>query len=638
MAADLGFTFLFLAITVCFFQISFCLFSKIRKFNIPQTQLCCVCRNLTFLTTVFSIVPFICLVYSFAISDFSITNVYFNSHTLKPLLYKITGAWGNHEGSMLLLLVILVIYNAAFALFSPNNEIKSKILSVQSLITFGFLAFIIFTSNPFIKIYPTPDNGIGLNPILQDIGLAMHPPMLYTGYIGFSLIFSIAVGYLIHEKIDKDFVKILRPWLTFSWSFLTLGIGLGSWWAYRELGWGGYWFWDPVENVSLMPWLCATALLHSIIILQRTDNFKLWSAFLSILTFIFCLLGIFLVRSGILTSVHSFANDPSRGIFIILLFLLIGLLGFGVFFIKSLKINSKNNHFDLVSKTGFVLLNNFIFCFTLFVIILGTLYPLILQIFFDHNISVGAPYYAKILSPIAILILALMIFVPALKLQNFKKFNKETLKKLFLSVGVSFIFFLFLFKTKFQIIPFLAVFLGLITIIFAVFHLKFKNNSKQKSKEIYGYYSMFLAHIGFAFVIIAISLNALFSQTKLLNMDFNQKVKLASYEIEFKGVENSYGKNYLTRIGIFEIKDGNKIFQLKTESRYYPVADQNTSEAAIKNNLFSDLYLVLGEKNSDNNFIVRIYHKAFISFLWLGCFMMFGAGMLSLLKRILIKN
>ncbi len=623
----IGFLFLFLAISAAFFQISFYAISSISKnYFLLKTQ-----KVFTFLTAIFCSLSMLCLIYSFIVSDFSVQNVYSNSHQLKPLIYKISGSWGNHEGSMLLLVTILTLYSSAFAIFSNiNNKDKDLVLTIQSCITFGFLAFIIFTSNPFLRIFPVPDAGIGLNPILQDIGLAMHPPMLYTGYIGFSIIFSLSIAALLKEKIDKNFAKFMRPWLTFSWSFLTLGIGLGSWWAYRELGWGGYWFWDAVENVSLMPWLCATALLHVVIILEKTGNFKIWSSFLGILTFVFCLLGIFLVRSGILTSVHSFANDPSRGIFIIILFLIIGGLGFAIFFIKSLKIKTRNSHFDIFSRSGFILINNFIFCLVLFVVVLGTLYPIILQLFFSRSISVGAPYYIKLLSPIVVIILSLMIFIPALKLQHFKKFNQETIKKLIFSVISSMVLFIFLFSVQFKIIPFLVVLLALMLIFFAIFNLK--KVSQKKIKEIFSYYSMFLAHVGFAIIILAISLNYLFSKTIQLNMYVKEEVKISSYKIKFNGIDNNFGKNYLVRVGIFEVESGNDIFNLKPESRYYPVSDQNTSEAAIKHNLFSDLYIVLGDKNKEDNFAVRIYYRPFISFIWFGCFMMFGGGMLFLVK------
>lgn len=641
MIATVGFLFLFLALSFSFFQTCLYLASYLPqtsfgKLNIfikqdlqPKLQ-----QNFTFLTSASCILAMLALIYCFVISDFSVSNVYFNSHHLKPLIYKITGSWGNHEGSILLLVTILTLYSTAFAILSKiDQNNKALVLAIQAFITFGILSFIVITSNPFLRINPVPESGIGLNPILQDIGLAAHPPMLYTGYIGFSLIFSLAVTALIREKIDQDFAKFTQPWLSFAFSFLTLGIGLGSWWAYRELGWGGYWFWDPVENVSLMPWLCCVALLHSLAILKKTGNFKIWTTFLAILTFIFCLLGIFLVRSGILTSVHSFASDPNRGIFIILLFVIIGGFGFAIFFFKALKITTKNRQFDLISRSGFILINNFIFCLSLFVVVLGTLYPIILQLFFDSSISVGAPYYAKILAPITLITLSLMIFVPILKLEKFHKINKKQFKKLILSTLLC---LLFLWPLKnaenFSFTSLVLTFLALITLLFSIFNLeKITFNNKIKLKEAINKYIIFLAHNGFALIILAICLNALFAKNLQLNMSFGQEEKLKNYVIKFDNVEHSYGKNYLTRIGIFKISYDQKEFYLKPESRYYPVADQNTTEAAIKNNLFSDFYIVLGEKNREDNFVVRIYDKPFISIIWLGCVMIFLGGILRII-------
>ena len=574
MISNIGFTALLLVLTISLLQPFVVLKNNLQFLKVSSA-----------INFILSAIAFLCLVYCHIISDFSILNVYQNSHTLKPLIYKISGTWGNHEGSMLLLLCILNFYNVAFAFLSKieakdNNNQKaitqsitqSITLAVQSIIIFGFSAFIAFTSNPFLKIFPIPEEGLGLNPILQDIGLAMHPPMLYTGYIGFSLIFSIAIAALLTEKVDREFASKMKPWLMFSWSFLTLGIGLGSWWAYRELGWGGFWFWDPVENVSLMPWLCATALVHSITMLEKNNNFKIWSCFLAILTFVFCLLGIFLVRSGIITSVHSFANDPKRGIFIIILLFLIGGSGFLIFFFKSLKLKITQNNFSLNSKSGMILINNFLLCLALFIIALGTLYPLILQLFFDTSISIGAGYYNKLFSPIAITLLCLMILVPSVRLNKFSS-------------------------------P-----------------------------------SMLLAHIGIFIVISAIALTAIFSKTTELNMKFGDQTNIAGYEIEFQNIEYLKGKNYLARQGNFLVRQNNQIATtLKPQSRYYPENDQTTTEADIKHFIFADLYLVMGGKNETENYAVRIYHKPFMSFIWLGCLLIFVGGMLSILRRIQIK-
>lgn len=521
-----------------------------------------------------SLVALLSLIYCYVTSDFSVLNVYQNSHTLKPLIYKISGTWGNHEGSMLLLITVLNFYSCAFAFLAKINsrQISSRqkiiTLNVQSLINFGITAFVVFTSNPFLKIFPVPIDGLGLNPVLQDIGLAMHPPMLYTGYIGFSLIFSLTIAALLTEKIDKEFASGMKPWLMFSWSFLTLGIGLGSWWAYRELGWGGFWFWDPVENISLMPWLCTTALLHSIAMLKKTNNFKIWSCFLSILTWVFCLLGIFLVRSGIVTSVHSFASDPSRGIFIILLLLLIGGGGFLTFFIKANKLSTFNQSFVLFSRPGMILINNFILCLALFVVALGTIYPLIVQLFFDSSITIGPIYYQKLFTPLTVVMMTLMIFVPQVRLN------------------------------KFSSVP------------------------------------MLLAHLGIMIIVVAIVLTSLFSNNKELNMKLTDQTQIANYDVEFKNMEYVAGKNYLARQAVFIItKNHQSITELKPQSRYYPVSDQTTSEAAIKHFIFADLYIVIGAKDDQDNYAIRIYYKPFISFIWLGCLMIFGAGIYSIINN-----
>ena len=569
MIVNFGFAALLSSLLISFLQPIFVLYYQKQKLPNINSFL----KLTSTATFTFSIISFLSLIYCYINSDFSVINVYQNSHSLKPLIYKISGSWGNHEGSMLLLLCILNFYNLSFAFLSNiNNQQKAITLALQSIISFGFTAFISFTSNPFLKTFPIPSEGLGLNPILQDIGLAIHPPMLYAGYIGFSLVFSIAIAALLMQQVNKDFASKLKPWLMFSWSFLTLGIGLGSWWAYRELGWGGFWFWDPVENVSLMPWLCATALVHSITMLSKNGHFKIWSCFLSILTFTFCLLGIFLVRSGIITSVHSFANDPKRGIFIIVLLLIISGAGFLIFFFQSLKIKTIKSKFTLSSSNGMVLLNNFLLCLALFIVALGTLYPLILQLFFDRQITIGPNYYNKLFAPVSTFMLCLMIFIPSFK---FNKFSNK---------------------------------------------------------------SMLISHIGIFIIITAIALTSLLSKTKELNMQFGNQVTIANYQIEFKDVNYLAGKNYLARQGNFLIKQNNQnIDILHPQLRYYPETNQTTIEADIKHFIFADLYLVMGEKDQQENYLVRIYYKPFMSFIWLGCITIFLGGFIPILIQFFYK-
>ena len=576
IAPNIGFTSIIVALLLSFFYPIFVGLKLQKKSVLDIEEALLFGKYSAAIVFILLVIAFLSLIYSFIISDFSVANVYLNSHQLKPFIYKISAVWGNHEGSMLLLLVIISGYSLIFAYLGKIDS-KRKIITLacQSFISFGIIAFVAFTSNPFLRIIPAPVSGLGLNPILQDIGLALHPPMLYTGYIGFSLIFSIAVAVLLTEKIDKEFTNAIKPWLMFSWSFLTLGIGLGSWWAYRELGWGGYWFWDAVENVSLMPWLCATALFHSIIVLERSGNLKIWTCFLAILSFVLCLLGIFLVRSGIISSVHAFANDPKRGMFIILLLLVIGGGGFLTFFVKSFKIKNKESEFHLFSRTGLVLINNFILCLILFIVILGTIYPLFAELFFATSISVGPPYYQKLISPLAIILLVLMIFVPYLKPAN-SGFVKRNLK-----INLS---------------------------------------------------PMFFGHLGIFIVILGITLVALFSSYTELNLKIGDKTEFAGYEVKFKNIEYDQGKNYLIRRAIFEIKNSSQNFILKPESRYYPVADQNTTEASIKHLMSGDFYLVIGSKDELENFAIRLYYKAFISLIWLGCLILFISGLYKFYK------
>lgn len=382
--------------------------SRNKKFPLEELQK--ISLRLIAAILIASIATQICLIYSFIISDYSVENVYKNSHHLKPLIYKISGSWGNHEGSMLLLITTLSAYTLAFSFLSKiATPQKLIIISSQSLIITLFAAFTAFTSNPFALIFPTPLEGLGLNPILQDIGLALHPPMLYTGYLGFSLIFSFAIAGLLCEKIDRDFVRKMQPWLFFSYGFLTLGIGLGAWWAYRELGWGGYWFWDPVENVSLMPWLIATALIHTTKLIEKKEIYKNWTVFLAILAFILCLLGIFLTRSGVLSSVHAFAIDAKRGFFVIALILLIGGTAMLIFGAKMNRLKTEIP-LRLDRSEKLILLNNYFLLIALFVVLLGTTYPIFLRGLFDEFISIGANYYNQIFQIMIVPFLALIAF------------------------------------------------------------------------------------------------------------------------------------------------------------------------------------------------------------------------------------
>lgn len=579
----------------------------------------------SFSQLLFAISAQFCLIYSFIISDYTVLNVYQNSHHLKPLIYKISGSWGNHEGSMLLLITILCCYNFAFCFLSTiSNNYKVIICASNSLIIALFASFAAFVSNPFERSFNFATQGLGLNPILQDIGLALHPPMLYTGYIGVSIAFSFAIAGLLTEKIDKEFASKLKNWLYFSFAFLTAGIALGSWWAYRELGWGGYWFWDPVENVSLMPWLALIMLIHSLRSLEKNQLFKAWTILLAILSFILSLLGIFLVRSGVLTSVHSFAVDAKRGFFVIALLSIIGGIGLLLFGVKMPKILSKQREkINLLSKNGFILINNYFLSIALFVVILGTIYPIFSQGFFDQFIAIGPTYYNKIFTILSIPFLAFLAFsyyFSGNKARPIKEFIIISIISLCLTSSTYF----YEQKTEFAqlIILFLAIFVVLISAKFV-----------KKSNMI-----MSIAHLGFSLIICGIIFTSSFGATKQTNLKIGEELEIASYKIIFNNISYLKGPNYIGRVGEFEIfKNNQKIANLSPSLSYYPISDQTTNESSIFHSFLGDIYLVIGNKDEQENYAIRAYFKPFIWLIWLGVIMIFFAITSSIVSSINIK-
>ena len=574
----------------------------------------------------FAILAQFSLVYSYIISDYSILNVYQNSHHLKPLIYKISGSWGNHEGSMLLLITILSIYSFLFAIFD-KSEFKSKTLAIQALILTGITCFTAFASNPFEVIFPAPVTGLDLNPLLQDIGLAMHPPMLYIGYLGFSLVFSLSIAGLLQEKINTSLARSMSIWLFISWGALTLGVILGAWWAYRELGWGGYWFWDPVENVSLMPWIAATTLIHCVKILKKDESFKIWTILLAIIGFILCLFGIFLVRSGLLTSVHSFAVDAKRGFFIIFLILTIGGGALAVFGAKIGKILGKNNIKSsnfVFGKSNLILLNNYILIIALFTILVGIFYPIISHNVFDSSISVGANYYNKIFT---ILLLPFLIFLNLVyyKGNSFKQMfetfrgDKKNYLSLLLATFVTFLIFKD-FNEENYLVIFLLFFAVNIACITA-FRKKSPTN---------------LAHFGFVIALIGIILNSYLGSEKEINIKIAQTIEVSDrsyYKVRFDSVSYDAGKNYITRKTDFTILRNDKEYaKLSPELRFYPVADKTTFEAAIKHSIYGDFYLAAGNKDDEGNFALRIYFKPYIYLLWVGCLFIVLASIVKVVR------
>ncbi len=628
MAPTLGFALLLLVLSISVFLPLFSFFALRKNFEQENGEkklfeIQKISIALTGASFFGAVLAQFCLIYSFLISDYSVANVYQNSHHLKPLIYKIAGSWGNHEGSMLLLISIVCAYSFAFGILSKvAPKTKIMVLASQSSIVGLLAAFTAFTSNPFALIFPIPAQGLGLNPVLQDIGLALHPPMLYTGYIGFSLIFSFALAGLLEEKIDQKFAQHLKKWLFFAYGFLTLGIGLGSWWAYRELGWGGYWFWDPVENVSLMPWIAATALIHCVKLLEKKEIFKIWTAFLAILTFILCLLGIFLVRSGVLTSVHSFAIDASRGFFVIGLILAIGGSGLFILGAKMNKLKSHPKKINLWSKIGTILVNNYFLMIALFVVLLGTIYPIFSRAFFDQFISIGAEYYNKIF---AVLILPFLLF---LSLSNYLNFSQNSSSKkalnrsnlLILGASTLITSLVFFYETRADFLQILVLFLAVFSSLVTLFLGK---NLVMK-----------LAHFGFCLIIVGVVLTGSFGISKEVNLQQNQSLKIANYQIKFSQISYTQGKNFVSRQGVFAIfKNNQQIGELVPALRYYPISEQTTNESAIRHGFFDDLYLVIGNKDETENYAVRAYYKPFIYLIWLGCFLIFSSTIFKILTK-----
>jgi cytochrome c-type biogenesis protein CcmF len=591
------------------------------------------------------IISFGCLVYSHATSDFSVLNVYNNSHTAKPLMYKISGTWGNHEGSMLLIALILAAYNFAFAWLGssgyepddltttlpPKLFFKNIILSIQSFISTGFLSFIIFTSNPFERIFPVPENGQGLNPLLQDVGLAIHPPVLYIGYIGLSLALSYSVAALILGEADKKWAMSLKKWVLFSWSFLTFGVGLGSWWAYRELGWGGFWMWDPVENASFMPWLAATALLHSLIVMEKRETLKIWTILLGILTFSLSLVGIFLVRSGVLTSIHAFASDPTRGVFILAFLGLIINVSLILFALRAHKLKPLND-FTPVSKESTILLGNMLLVIACATVLLGTLYPIFLELFSEHRVSVGAPYFNSTFNLIILPVLLLAAISPAIKWKDDS--IKILLKKFYnlFTVGITTAALVLLVPEKTSIIAAVAISFSIVLIAAMLIRAyeKLRDNGKLSPT----FCAMALSHIGAGVLAIGITVVSVWGIEEERIIKLEESIPIEGYTIKMNEMYFGMDDNFLMRQGKFSvIKNGGELAVLLPEVRYYPVEKSNTTESDIYYTLFSNIYIAMGDSDGKGGFVVRVYYKPMINLVWLGCVLMGAGGLVGLVRK-----
>ena len=583
------------------------------------------------------------LMHAYVTSDFSVINVIENSHTDKPLLYKISGVWGNHEGSMLLWVFMLSLCAAAVALFSNNlpPALRARVLAVQGMIGVGFLLFILFTSNPFLRAPNPPANGHGLNPVLQDPGLAFHPPFLYLGYVGFSVAFAFAVAALIEGKVDAAWARWVRPWTLASWCALTIGIAMGSWWAYYTLGWGGWWFWDPVENASFMPWLAGTALIHSSIVVEKRDTLKTWTILLAIVTFSLSLVGTFLVRSGVLTSVHAFATDPARGTFILLL-LLVAIGGsLALYAIRAPKLQG-GGLFAPVSREGSLVLNNLLLSCGCATVFLGTLYPLFLDAMNGPKLSVGYPFFDRTFVPLMVPMIVAVGIGPMLAWKRGDLLG--ALQRLSVAFAVSLIAGLILFYMTYGG-PVLAV-LGIAIAVWLagavitewadrvrLFRMPLADSLRRAINLPRAAYGMSAAHFGLAVFVAGVSASA-FSQEAIEVLPVGGTMHLAAFELRLQAMDKVAGPNFSAdRATIVVTKGGETVATMYPERRFFPLQKQATGETAIRSGLIADLYLALGEADAEGHWTVRAYWKPIVSWIWLGCMIMAGGGLISLSDR-----
>ncbi len=587
---------------------------------------------------------FASLMQAFVLSDFSVLLVAQNSHTEKPLLYKIAGVWGNHEGSLVLWVLMLSFFAVLVAFLGRSlpGSFKARVLSVQAMIASGFLLFMLATSNPFRRLDPAPLQGRGLNPLLQDPGLAFHPPLLYLGYVGFSVAFCFAVAALIEGRVGPAWARWMRPWVLVAWMALTAGIALGSWWAYYELGWGGWWFWDPVENASFMPWLAGTALLHSAIVVEKRDALKRWTILLAILTFSLSLLGTFLVRSGVLTSVHAFAVDPARGVFILgLLALAIG----GSLLLYGWRASSleAGGLFAAVSRESALVLNNILLAVAAAVVFIGTLYPLFLDILSGEKISVGAPYYARTFVPLMMLLVLALGFGPLLSWKRGKLGRAARLLRPALVLALMAVPLAWTVYGSGPVMAFLGFALALwlvaaVLVEWAARVRLFRGPLSASLSRATGlprrHYGMALAHLGLAVAIFGITASETWTEERLAVMAPGDTEHVGAYAFTFEGVRPVPGPNYTAVRGRFRVtRAGRGIAVLTPEERTFTAPPMTTTEAAIRPLVAGDLYAVIGEATGPDRWSVRLYVKPLVSWIWIGALVMVLGGALSLSDR-----
>ena len=577
-------------------------------------------------------------------SDFSVANVFENSHSLKPLIYKITGVWGNHEGSMLLWVSILALFGALVAAFGNNLPLtlRARVLAVQAWVAGAFYLFILTTSNPFLRLPDPPIEGRDLNPVLQDIGLAVHPPMLYLGYVGFSISFSFAIAALLEGRIDAAWARWVRPWTLMAWIFLTLGIAMGSYWAYYELGWGGWWFWDPVENASLMPWLAGTALLHSALVMEKRDALKVWTILLSILTFSLSLLGTFLVRSGVLTSVHAFASDPTRGVFILLI-LCVFIGGSLTLFAGRASALKQGGLFAPISREGALVLNNLFLTTACATVFIGTLYPLALEVLTGDKISVGAPFFNLTFAP---LFIPLMVAVPFGPMLAWKRGDLLGAMQRLLAAGIAALLAIavaWAWARGGSALAPLAIGLAVFVIAGALsdlaervglFRLPLASSASRAMGLPRSVWGTAFAHAGIGVALIGIVCETTWNSEYIGTMKPGDAISVAGYQMTLEGLIQQQGPNYRELVAPFTVRlDGERLAVMTPSKRTFTTRGMSTTEAALLTRGASQLYISLGDPTADGGITARIYHKPLVLLIWFGPVLMAFGGLLSLSDR-----
>ncbi len=582
------------------------------------------------------------LTYAFVVSDFSVQLVYLNSHTAKPMLYKVSGVWGNHEGSLLLWVLILTLFGAMAAWFGGNlpPRLRARVLAVQSAVAVAFFAFILFTSNPFLRLATPPFNGQGLNPLLQDPGLAFHPPFLYLGYVGLSMTFSFAVAALIEGRVDAAWGRWVRPWTLAAWLFLTIGIALGSWWAYYELGWGGFWFWDPVENASFMPWLISAALLHSAIVVEKRETLKAWTILLAILAFGFSLIGTFIVRSGVLTSVHAFANDPERGVYILIILAVFMGGALTLFAARAAALEAKGV-FSMVSRESALVLNNVILAVSALVVFVGTIWPLIAELFFDRKLSVGPPFFNTAFTPFMIALAIILPFGSLIPWKRGRVSRAWQALKIPLVLVLALVGLVFAMQSGRSVLGPFGVALGVWVIAGSVVEIwQRAGNKGARLRRLKGLpradWGKAVAHAGFGVTIIGIAALTAWETEDIRVVQTDEWFEVAGYDFSLRAVRDVAGPNYVSTMGDVDVRRAGRETLLATlhpEKRIYPVAEMPTTEAAIRNGVFRDIYVVIGDEQTGGGWAVRTYIKPFANWIWAGCIIMALGGGLSMSDR-----